>query len=44
LAKLQAALRTADITWTGEPVLSRYDGPTTPWFMRRNEIWLRIDG
>lgn len=44
LGKLQAALRSAEISWTGEPVLSRYDGPTTPWFMRRNEIWLQIDG
>lgn len=42
LAKLQAGLRAADIAWTGEPVFSRYDGPTTPWFMRRNEIWLSL--
>ncbi len=42
LAKLQAALRTADLTWTGEPVYSRYNAPFTPWFMRRNEIWLRL--
>ena len=42
LAKLQAGLRAADLTWTGEPVYSRYDGPTTPWFMRRNEIWLNL--
>jgi hypothetical protein len=42
LAKLQTGLRTAQLAWTGEPVLSRYDGPTTPWFMRRNEIWLNL--
>jgi hypothetical protein len=42
LAKLQAALRVAKIAWTGEPTLSRYDPPFTPWFMRRNEIWLTV--
>ena len=42
LTKLQAGLRAADLVWTGEPVFSRYDGPTTPWFMRRNEIWLNL--
>ncbi len=42
LAKLQAAMKSAEIAWTGEPVLSRYNGPTTPWFMRRNEIWLPV--
>jgi hypothetical protein len=42
LAKLQAALRTADLAWTGEPVYSRYNAPFTPWFMRRNEIWLHL--
>jgi len=24
-------------------VLSRYNGPMTLWFMRRNEIWLNLD-
>jgi hypothetical protein len=42
LAKLQAALRAADLTWTGEAVYSRYNAPFTPWFMRRNEIWLHL--
>jgi len=42
LAKLQAALRTAGIAWTGEPVSARYNAPFTPWFMRRNEIWLYL--
>ena len=43
LSKLQEGLRAANIAWKGEPVLSRYDGPMTPWFMRRNEIWLNLD-
>jgi hypothetical protein len=42
LAKLELALRTADLTWTGEAVYSRYNAPFTPWFMRRNEIWLHL--
>ena len=42
LAKLQRILREAQISWTGEPVLSRYDPPFMPWFLRRNEIWLTV--
>ncbi len=44
LAKLKEGLRSADLPWTGEPVYSRYDAPFTPWFMRRNEIWLHLSG
>ena len=42
LALLTTALREAGQPWTGEPVLSRYDPPITPWFLRRNEIWLEL--
>jgi SOUL heme-binding protein len=42
LAKLQAALAAAGLATEGEPVLARYNGPMTPWFMRRNEIWLAL--
>ena len=42
LALLQTALREADQPWVGEPVLSRYNPPITPWFLRRNEIWLAL--
>ena len=42
LAQLQAALRTADLSWTGEPLYARYNAPFTPWFLRRNEIWLHL--
>jgi hypothetical protein len=42
LAKLTAAMRTAGLQAAGEPVLSRYNAPITPWFMRRNEIWLSL--
>lgn len=44
LAQLQAALREHRVAWSGEPTLSRYDPPFTPWFLRRNEIWLALDG
>lgn len=43
LARLRSALRAAKIEPAGEPTLSRYNGPMTPWFMRRNEIWLPLD-
>ncbi|MDP2004757.1 MAG: heme-binding protein [Rubrivivax sp.] len=42
LAQLQAALASAGLATQGEPVLARYNGPWTPWFMRRNEIWLAL--
>lgn len=42
LATLRAALERARVETTGEPVYARYDPPWTPWFMRRNEIWLRL--
>lgn len=42
LAALQAALRGAGLAWIGEPVYARYNPPFTPWFLRRNEIWLAL--
>jgi SOUL heme-binding protein len=42
LALLQAALKDAAQPWTGDPVYARYNAPITPWFMRRNEIWLAL--
>jgi SOUL heme-binding protein len=42
LDKLQAALAAAGVPTQGEPVLARYNSPMTPWFMRRNEIWLAL--
>lgn len=43
LTKLREEMRAADVVGHGEPVLSRYDSPMTPWFMRRNEIWINVD-
>lgn len=42
LATLRETLQAAKLKTTGEPVYSRYDPPWTPWFMRRNEIWLKV--
>ena len=42
LSKLQAALVAAGVATQGQPVLARYDSPMTPWFLRRNEIWLAL--
>ncbi len=43
LAKLQDELRAAEISWSGNPVFSRYNAPFTPWFLRRNEVWLQLE-
>ncbi len=42
LALLKAALDKARVATQGEPVLARYNPPFTPWFLRRNEIWLAV--
>jgi hypothetical protein len=43
LAQLTTGLQAAGLRWKGEPVYSRYDAPWTPWFLRRNEIWLTLE-
>jgi len=40
LSELKASLQAVGVATQGEPVLARYNAPFTPWFMRRNEIWL----
>ena len=42
LALLKAALAAAGVATQGEPMLARYNAPITPWFLRRNEIWLAL--
>jgi hypothetical protein len=42
LALLKATLDEAGVATQGEPVLARYNAPFTPWFLRRNEIWLAV--
>ncbi len=42
LGELKQTLESAGLSTEGEPVLARYNPPITPWFMRRNEIWLAL--
>jgi SOUL heme-binding protein len=39
---LKDALTKAGVKTQGEPMYSRYNGPMTPWFLRKNEIWFNI--
>lgn len=41
-AALRAWLAARGLVAVGEPEVNRYDPPWTPWFMRRNEIWLHL--
>jgi hypothetical protein len=43
LKKLQDGLKQAGLAPQGEPVWARFDPPWTPWFLRRNEIWIELD-
>jgi len=43
LEKLERGLEAAGLRTTGSPIYSRYNAPFVPWFMRRNEIWLKLD-
>ena len=42
LEKLERGLEAAGLRTTGSPIYSRYNAPFVPWFMRRNEIWLKL--
>jgi hypothetical protein len=42
LKKLQDGLVQAGLSSQGAPFWARYDPPWTPWFLRRNEIWLTL--
>ena len=39
---LKNALTKDNVKVQGEPLYSRYNGPMTPWFLRKNEIWFNI--
>jgi hypothetical protein len=43
LEKLQRGVEAAGLRTTGSPIYSRYNAPFVPWFMRRNEIWLKLE-
>jgi hypothetical protein len=42
LEQLRTALAREGIATQGEPVLSRYNAPFVPPFLRRNEVWLSV--
>ncbi|MDX1379978.1 MAG: heme-binding protein [Xanthomonadales bacterium] len=42
LAALQAWIAEQGLAIAGAPVWARYNGPFTPWFMRRNEVLIPI--
>jgi hypothetical protein len=44
LDKLQQWIGSEGLDASGVPVWARYNAPFTPWFMRRNEILLRLEG
>lgn len=43
LDELMKALETTDLNFEDSYTLSQYNPPWTPWFMRRNEIWVEVD-
>lgn len=42
LADFRAHLAKNGIKTEGEPVFARFNSPFTLWFLRRNEIWLKV--
>ena len=42
LEQLERGVKAAGLRKTGSPIYSRYNAPFVPWFMRRNEIWLKL--
>jgi SOUL heme-binding protein len=42
LTILKTALSKDGVITQGEPMYSRYNGPMTPWFLRKNEIWFNV--
>ena len=41
---LRERIKSRELVTRGEPVLARYNPPFTPWFMRRNEVWIPVAG
>ena len=42
LGILRALVEIHAVATEGDPVWARYNAPFTPWFLRRNEIWLAL--
>ena len=41
---LRERIKSRELITRGDPVLARYNPPFTPWFMRRNEVWIPVAG
>lgn len=41
-AELMDRLREAGLQAIGQPIYARYNGPLTPWFLRRNEVLVEV--
>ena len=37
-------MRSRGLRIAGDPVWARYNSPFAPWFLRRNEILVAVDG
>jgi hypothetical protein len=44
LDELREAMRREGLKPAGEPIWARYDPPYVPWFLRRNEILIEVEG
>ncbi len=42
LEQLLVSLNAAKVAWAGVPVFAVYNAPWTPWFLRRNELWVSL--
>jgi effector-binding domain-containing protein len=43
-SELESWIREKGLTIIGDPIWARYNPPWTPWFLRRNEILIPVDG
>jgi hypothetical protein len=41
-ALLRERIKARGLVIRGDAVLARYNAPFTPWFMRRNEVWIPV--
>lgn len=42
LSALQKGMSDHGLSPVGSPIYARYNAPFTPWFLRRNEIWIPV--
>ena len=42
--ELESWIHEKGLTIVGDPLWARYNPPVTPWFLRRNEILIPVDG